>query len=140
MRSLTGITTTIALSLTAAPALAADLTVRVLGGKAVQGDLYAAVYDGPDTFLADGASTQSTRQRMNGAAATIRFADVPAGRYAVSVFVDKNGNGELDTNLIGSPTEPYGFSRDARGNMGPPDFEASAVDVKGDTAVNINLR
>ena len=34
-----------------------------------------------------------------------------------------NGNQELDRNLIGIPTEPFGFSRNARGSFGPPSFE-----------------
>ncbi|MBA1149385.1 DUF2141 domain-containing protein [Ectothiorhodospiraceae bacterium WFHF3C12] len=127
-------------SLVAAPASAAELTVHVRGENAQEGDLYAAVYDGPDTFLADGASMTSVRQRMSGAAGTARFADMPAGRYAVSVYVDTNGNGELDTNLIGRPTEPYGFSRDARGSLGAPGFEDAAVTVNDDTTLTINLR
>jgi uncharacterized protein (DUF2141 family) len=124
----------------AGPVSASDLTVHVQGENAHQGDLYAAVYNGPDTFLANGASMTSVRQRMDGAAATARFTDMPSGRYAVSVYVDTNGNGELDTNLIGRPTEPYGFSRDARGSLGAPSFEDAAVAVDADTTMTINLR
>ena len=36
------------------------------------------------------------------------------GEYAASVFVDKNGNGKLDTNAIGSAKEPWGVSHDAQ--------------------------
>lgn len=140
MRSLTAISAAITLTLAAAPAPGAELTVRVEGDKPAEGDLYAAVYDRPDTFLKDGSSLQSAQRRMDGHSATTHFADLPPGRYAVSVYVDTNGNGELDTNLIGTPTEPYGFSRDARGNMGPPGFEDSAVSIDGDTAVTIKLR
>lgn len=127
-------------SVVAAPVSAAELTIRVQAANAHQGDLYAAVFDGPDTFLADGAATQSARQQMNGAVVTARFADLSAGRYAVSVFVDTNGNGELDTNLVGRPTEPYGFSRDARGTLGARGFEDAAVEVSDDTTLTINLR
>ncbi|EJL33208.1 DUF2141 domain-containing protein [Novosphingobium sp. AP12] len=60
------------------------------------------------------------------------FGAVPAGRYAVSVIHDENGNGKLDTRL-GIPREGYGFSRDAAVRMGPPKFEHAAVDVAGET-------
>src|SRR5690606_17095923 len=40
----------------------------------------------------------------------LRFADLPAGDYAVAMYHDRNGNGKLDSNLVGIPTEPYGFS------------------------------
>ena len=35
------------------------------------------------------------------------------GEYAASVFLDKNGNGKLDTNAIGSAKEPWGVSQNA---------------------------
>ena len=47
---------------------------------------------------------------------------------------------ELDTNLLGVPQEPYGFSRDATGGMGPPDFNDAAFAVDGDaTRITIQL-
>jgi uncharacterized protein (DUF2141 family) len=36
--------------------------------------------------------------------------EMPHGMYAIAVFIDDNGNNELDKNLIGMPTEGYGFS------------------------------
>ncbi len=51
-----------------------------------------------------------------------RIDSLPAGNYAVKYYHDKNDNGELDTGAFGIPNEGYGFSNDARGFMGPPDF------------------
>jgi uncharacterized protein (DUF2141 family) len=48
------------------------------------------------------------------------------GEYAVKVFHDENGNGELDKGILGIPEEAYGFSNDARGSMGPPEYEKAA--------------
>jgi uncharacterized protein (DUF2141 family) len=44
-----------------------------------------------------------------GSARSFRF-DVPRGRWALSAFEDRNGNGELDLGLFG-PKEPTGFWR-----------------------------
>jgi uncharacterized protein (DUF2141 family) len=44
---------------------------------------------------------------------------VPYGEYAVAAFLDMNGNGKQDRNFLGIPKEPYGFSNDARGTVGP---------------------
>jgi uncharacterized protein (DUF2141 family) len=54
---------------------------------------------------------------------------VPPGKYAVAFFQDLNGNQKLDTNLFGVPKEGFGFSRDAMGKLGPPSFEAAALDI-----------
>lgn len=53
-----------------------------------------------------------------------RLADLPPGDYALTVYHDENGNGELDRGAFGQPTEPYGFSNDARGRFGPPPWGA----------------
>ena len=68
---------------------------------------------------------------------TMRFVvqDLAPGRYALSAFHDENDNGELDTNLMGIPSEGYGFGNDASAALGPPSFEAAAVDV--DTASGV---
>ncbi len=50
------------------------------------------------------------------------FEDIPFGEYAVKCYHDENMNDELDTNLLGIPSEAYGFSNNARGSFGPPDY------------------
>jgi uncharacterized protein (DUF2141 family) len=62
--------------------------------------------------------------------ASVTFERVPYGTYAVKVFHDENSNGELDTNFVGFPTEGFGFSNDAMGSFGPPDFEDAAFVVR----------
>lgn len=61
---------------------------------------------------------------------SIMFPDIPEGRYAIKAFHDVNDSGALDTNWMGIPNEPYGFSNDARGTFGPPSFEDAAITVK----------
>jgi uncharacterized protein (DUF2141 family) len=48
---------------------------------------------------------------------------------AVAVFQDIDGNGRLSKNLLGIPVEPYGFSRNARGALGPPRFDNASIVV-----------
>lgn len=57
--------------------------------------------------------------------------DLPAGEYAVKVFHDENGNGELDTRMFGIPKEAYGFSNNARGKFGPPDYTDAVIQYSG---------
>jgi len=42
-----------------------------------------------------------------------KFTGVAAGHYAFSVFQDVDEDGDLNTNLLTMPTEPYGFSNNA---------------------------
>lgn len=45
------------------------------------------------------------------------------GEYAVRVFHDENKNEIVDTNILGIPTEDYGYSNNASGWFGPPSWD-----------------
>jgi uncharacterized protein (DUF2141 family) len=51
---------------------------------------------------------------------------LPWGRYAASAYHDEDDDGALNTNLFGAPSEPFGFSNDARARFGRPDFSEAA--------------
>jgi uncharacterized protein (DUF2141 family) len=48
---------------------------------------------------------------------------IPNGEYAIALYQDQNGNGKLDTNLFGLPTEPYAFSNNKVPVFSEPSFE-----------------
>ncbi len=54
---------------------------------------------------------------------TVTFADLEPGEYAVKLYHDEDGDGALDTGFLGVPSEPYGFSNNARGRFGPASYE-----------------
>lgn len=59
------------------------------------------------------------------------FEDIPPGTYALGVIHDENMNGKLDLDLLGMPTEGYGFSNDAKGWLGAPSFAAASFRYDG---------
>jgi 4,4'-diapolycopenoate synthase len=70
----------------------------------------------------------------------IDLGELPRGRYAVSLYVDENGNHRLDSNWLGIPKEPVGASQNPRSRMGPPRFEDCAFDMSNsDLTIEINL-
>ena len=120
-------------------ALAADLRLSVADGPAADATLYVALYDSAAGFT---GSQSLASQTVPMRAGTVRlvFPGLAPGRYAVRAFADENGNGKLDTNLFGMPTERYGFSNDAKGNRGAPEFDAAAIGVDADLQTGIHLR
>ena len=62
-------------------------------------------------------------------AITLRFSDVAPGRYAVALLHDENANGKADRAMGMMPKEGFGFSRDAKVQMDPPEFDAAAVEI-----------
>jgi len=112
-------------------ASAATVEVRVSGVSAGKGRVNVALCD-KERFLKQCTYSGSVRAETAEAVVTVR--DVPPGTWAVLAYQDENDNGKLDRNVIGIPSENYGFSRGARGKFGPPSFEDAAIEVRDGTA------
>lgn len=54
---------------------------------------------------------------------TFTFSNLNPGKYAVRYYHDENLNKVMETNLVGKPTEGYGFSNNVTDRFGPPPFE-----------------
>jgi uncharacterized protein (DUF2141 family) len=122
-----------------APTYAADLTVEIKGLTSANGKVLIALYDKADGWMKQGLKMAGTAAQKDGV--TYEFKDLPMGDYALSIHHDENGNGKFDTNLVGMPTEPYGFSNDAMGNFGPPTFEQAKFKLDQDKkTVKLNLK
>jgi uncharacterized protein (DUF2141 family) len=69
------------------------------------------------------------------------FKGLAAGQYAATAFHDLDSNGKLNANLMGLPTEPYGFSNNARGNFGPPAFKDAVITLgEQDLTIEISVK
>lgn len=87
--------------------------------------------DDPDRAVARSTAPIEARR------ATCTF-QVPPGRYAGAILHDVNGNERADTNLIGIPTEGFGFTAGATaGLFGAPDFDDARFTVTGPTTQRI---
>jgi uncharacterized protein (DUF2141 family) len=71
----------------------------------------------------------------------VQFPSLPFGTYAVAAFQDRNGNGQLDRNMLGAPTEPWAVSNDARPALRSPNFEeARFAFTQNGQSVTLRLR
>ncbi len=74
---------------------------------------------------------------VTGKECEVKFENVTVGTYAIRYFHDENNNGKMDTGTFGIPKEGYGFSNNARGFMGPPDFEDMLFEVSGNVEMTL---
>ena len=122
--------TTMLVTMVAAPALAADnsvqdavtgeanIAVTLTGIKDVKGSVTAGLFNSEDGYK-KGAGFRGAQVDVKADTVTFSYANLPDGEYAIKLFHDVNGNGEMDSNLFGIPTEPFAFSNNAIGKMGP---------------------
>ncbi|MDP3401355.1 MAG: DUF2141 domain-containing protein [Brevundimonas sp.] len=71
---------------------------------------------------------------------TVTFDGLAPGSYGMKSFHDVDGDGEMDTNPFGMPIEPYAFSNNAVGNMGPASWDRARFNVNGAVVQTISLR
>lgn len=107
------------------------VTIHVEGLTSNEGKVRAALttaqnYDDDGNVRAAELAIQDKKARWT-------LEDVPVGTYAVRLYHDEDDDDEIDTNLVGVPQEAFGFSKNARGTMGPPDFEEAAFTVEEDS-------
>lgn len=120
--------------LTSACAHAGDLLVEV-EGRHGEASLYLAL------VAAEQPHWQPLLRTLRSEEALLRLDDLPPGRYAIQLFQDNNGNGQLDLSPRGLPLEPVGFSGNPALLRGKPTPLSSAFEHgRGDTRLHIRLQ
>jgi len=131
--------------LVSAPALAAgrssdDATITLTFDTAAPtGRIMVVLFGSEAAYAGQGAPVAQAMVDVAAGQHTATFT-VPAGDYAVRSFHDVNGDGRMNANPFGMPTEPYAFSNNARGNMGPATWSQAHFAAEGDVAQTISLR
>ena len=117
------------------------LDIVVSGIHNDKGSLYLGLYNSEKGYPRDPkAAFRLTHAPVVNGISTFRFDHLPRGAYAVACFHDENGNGKLDNNFFGIPTEGTGASNNATGFMGPPKFRDAKFPLDRDAAITIRIR
>ena len=116
-----------------------QLEISLSGLRSAKGEVRLCVWHGPSKFPGDTCAGQSI---VVPAETPVVIVNVPLapGDYAVSLLHDENGNGKLDKNFLGIPTEGIGFSQNPKISFGPPTYAASHFDVAGPQTEAIRMK
>lgn len=139
--------------MTRLPMLLALLAVAAMPGAASAGQLTLHIHDIPvgggrlmiavvpseAAFDGDQPGVASFILPASSSSVELTTSALPDGHYAVRVMHDANGNGELDSNMVGIPTEAWGFSNDASGSFGPPSWDDARFELGAETTQDIHL-
>lgn len=122
----------------AEPAAPVAVELRIENVVAGRGSLRIAMFD--ERNWLSNQVVIAARTQAAGETVRVRLNAPGAGRYGLAIYQDVNGDGRLNRNMVGIPTEPYAFSNNAPANFGPPAFSAAAFTVGeqgGATAVRL---
>src|SRR5512133_1376046 len=130
------------LILLALPVNASELRITVEGIRPPHGTILIGLYDSlesftraielsdKDGFLNDPNRFAAVALRANAAMkSAVVLTNLDPGQYAIILFHDENGNGRLDKNALGGHTEPYGFSNNVQGFLGPPAYKEAVMEI-----------
>jgi uncharacterized protein (DUF2141 family) len=105
-----------------------DVHLTISNVQQATGQILIAVYDQEDAFLQVGKMrAHRILPVYQTGSLDVTIPQLPVGSYAISCFHDLNGNGKLDTNLVGIPTEPYGFSNNTRPKFRAPTWNETKI-------------
>ncbi|WP_455107339.1 DUF2141 domain-containing protein [Porphyromonas sp.] len=113
------------------------LTLNVVGMKVKKGNLLISVYNSAEDYLKKPLKTLTIPVDALTKRVTLLL---EAGTYAIVIYQDENSNGRIDRNFFRLPTEPSGFSRDARPKFGPPRYKPASFSLSEDTEMQIKLK
>jgi uncharacterized protein (DUF2141 family) len=129
----------------ASAASASDLTITVENLRSGEGQTILCLFSAessdraafPD--CAKGRPVRQAKAAIKDGKAVVTFNGLKDGVYAVAAIHDENGNGELDTNFLGIPTEGVGVSNNPR-LLGKPQFEEARFEIKGKTTIAVTAK
>ncbi|WP_223704946.1 DUF2141 domain-containing protein [Flavobacterium potami] len=116
-----------------------NLSVEVTGLVPDKGNVILGLYNKKIGFLENGFGIANVKVKATGDRIVYTFKYLPDGEYAVAVYQDENSNGKCDRNMIGYPTEGFGFSKNFRPKFSVPKFDEVKIAVWQSVKTNIVL-
>ncbi|MBN3921794.1 DUF2141 domain-containing protein [Nostoc sp. NMS4] len=118
------------------------LTVEIDGLKNKEGEVCASLFASSEGFPSDRDRVlQKQCTKITDNPFEITFNNLKAGSYAVAVFHDQNNDRTLNRNILGIPSEGFGFSSNPEIRTSAPKFSEAAFLVAGpDTNIHIQLK
>lgn len=82
-----------------------------------------SVYSPRDKFPTPDGQTKKYRFNPSGTKLTVELKDLEYGQYAIATYQDLDADGQIGKNLVGIPTDPYGFSNNYKPKIKAPAFK-----------------
>ncbi len=116
------------------------LSIHISGISKIKGSLFIAIFRPTDDFPVFGKQFKGIVKEVEGKSQNYTFDDLPEGEYALAIYQDENRNKILDKNLLGIPTEIYGFSNNARRTFSAPSFQEAKFKLNKDLQQTVFLK
>ena len=116
-----------------------DLNVKITNIKEVNGHLEIGVYNNPELFPKVDQQYKVFYIKVTASNMNYTIKGLKHGQYALAIFHDLNSDTICNRNIMGIPTEKYGFSNNVRPFLSAPSFEDAAINLNSKKTIIIQL-
>lgn len=116
-----------------------NFSVEVTSLKPDKGYVIFGLYDKEKGFLDEETEIATAKVEVIGNKVDYTFKNLPNGEYAIAVYQDANSNGKCDRNMIGYPTERFGFSKNYKPKFGAPNFDDVKISINQSGKTSIEM-
>lgn len=127
---------------TVTPKEESAIRIKITGLRNQKGHVLINLFNGQNGYPDNAANAfRKARVEINGSEASVKFTDLPAGKYAFAVLHDENDDGVMNKTGVGIPKEGYGFSNNVTGAFGPPSWKRAGFSHnKNETIQTVRIR
>ena len=118
-----------------------NIIVKVENISQIKGEILVGIYANRRTFRKIKKVYKYVVKEVQSDDEEFLLEGVPYGTYAIAIFQDFNGNRKFDTNFMGIPKEPFGFSTNFIVKRRAPKFKDVTFDHSEEsTTMNVKLQ
>jgi uncharacterized protein (DUF2141 family) len=101
-----------------------NIVVDIGGFPSSDGFAMVALNNSEESYKGgEDAAIAKTKTMVVDKKVQVVFTNQAYGWYGIYLYHDENSNGEMDKNAMGIPKEAYGFSNNAKGFFGKPNYK-----------------
>ncbi|MBI9034163.1 MAG: DUF2141 domain-containing protein [Bacteroidales bacterium] len=115
------------------------LTVEIKGIKKQTGNIIITLFNKSDQFLKRRGALKKASIGVDSTCIIYKFTNLPEGDYAVMTLHDENSDRKMNRNLVGYPTEAYGFSNNFKPSFSAPTFDETKFTLTRNQQITIEL-
>jgi uncharacterized protein (DUF2141 family) len=116
-----------------------DLTIVITNINKACGLVQIGIYNKKENFPKIGKEYRTASVKVVGKEFKTTIKDLPVGNYAIALYHDRNSDGTCNANLIGVPTESYGFSNNIKPFLSAPSFQDTKFSHAKNGSIYITL-
>lgn len=107
-----------------------SLMVNFTGIAEKEGAIMGVLVDSEAAYDGKAAPLRSINVAATKAEVAAMIEGLAPGTYAIKLFHDVDGDGKMGANPYGMPTEPFAFSNNAQGSMGPAKWADAKFEIQ----------